>query len=110
MANFETKDEKTKELIGRAAAEFFKQESNRESLITVTRTDIFDKGKKATVFITVFPTEKEAEALAFTKRKRSDFRKRLKSETGLVNIPFIDVLIDEGEKNRQKINDLSMNI
>jgi ribosome-binding factor A len=100
------KDEKTKAIILKAAAEFFKRKSDRTSMITVTRTEVLDRGKKALVYISVYPSEKEADALAFSKRKRSELHKFLIEETGLPLIPFVDVVIDFGEKNRQRLDSL----
>lgn len=100
------KDEKIKAIIQEAAAEFFKKESDRTSMITVTRVELADRGKKALIFISVFPEEKEADAIAFSKRRRSDLYKFLNTNTGLSYVPFVDVLIDIGEKNRQKLDKL----
>jgi ribosome-binding factor A len=62
--------------------------------------------KKATVYITVLPSSKENAALSFVKRKRADLRDFLKKNMEVKVIPFIDIAIDEGEKNRQKIDEL----
>ena len=102
------KDNRTKEIIGRTASKFFELESNKTSLITVTNVEIFAKGKEAKIFITVFPTEKEQEALEFLKRKRTELRAYIKKETRLQILPYLDILIDQGEKNRQRIEQISL--
>ena len=43
----------------------------------------------------------------FAKRKRSEFRDYLKTESRLFKLPFVDFELDLGEKNRQKIDSLS---
>jgi ribosome-binding factor A len=65
--------------------------------------------KRATIYITVLPIDKEKTALEFAKRKRADLRQFLKKNMPIKIIPFIDIAIDMGEKNRQKIDELLRN-
>lgn len=95
------------EAMRQSAAEFLGRESNRTSLITVTRVEIADNLKRATIFLTVLPDSEEEAALAFAKRKRGIFRGILEKELRLNPLPFIDFAIDEGEKNRQRLDELS---
>ena len=88
------------------AAEYLGRENNRTSLITVISCNTSPDLKKATIFITVLPTSKEHDALDFAKRKRAEIRDYLKKKMNLKIIPFLDIRIDEGEKNRQKIDEL----
>jgi len=53
------KDEKFTSLISRFAAEYFGMESSRDSMITITRTEIFDRGRRALVLFTTLPKEKK---------------------------------------------------
>ena len=91
------------------AAEYLSREDNRTSLITVISCNTSPDLKKATIFINVLPNKKEHDALDFTKRKRPEIRDYLKKKMNLKVIPFLDVRIDEGEKNRQKIDELLRN-
>ncbi|MDP3996447.1 MAG: ribosome-binding factor A [bacterium] len=100
-------EDKTKRIIRDSAADFLSREANRYALITVTDVKLKDRGTKATIFITVLPTEYENASLDFTKRKRSDLRDFLKSHVRLRKIPFLDFEIDKGERNRQRIDELS---
>ncbi len=100
-------EQKVNELLRQKAAEFLQLNSNKTSLITVTNAIVSDDGKTATVYVSVFPVEKEEAALDFMKRNRPDFKHFLKEEARLRVIPFVDFRIDVGEKNRQKIDDLS---
>ncbi len=88
------------------AAEFLGRENNRTSLITVTSATCSPDLKRATIFITVLPSSKEKPALDFVKRKRRELREFLKKNLPIKGIPFIDIAIDLGEKNRQKIDEL----
>ena len=90
-------------------AEFLSKENNKTSLITVTSADCSPDLKRATIYITVLPTSKERTALEFAKRKRPDFRDFLKKNMATKTIPFLDIEIDKGEKNRQKIDELLRN-
>jgi len=103
------RNEKVRNLIKELSAQFLGRENNRTSLITVTDCNTSPDLKKATIFFTVLPTSKEHDALEFSKRKRSELREFLKKNMNIKIIPFIDFAIDNGEKNRQKIDELLRN-
>lgn len=100
------RNEKIANLIKELSAKFLGKENNRTSLITVTSCNTSPDLKRATVFITVLPEEKEHDALDFAKRKRGELREFLKKNLQIKTIPFIEIAIDKGEKNRQKIEEL----
>ncbi|OGI74479.1 hypothetical protein A3D42_03345 [Candidatus Nomurabacteria bacterium RIFCSPHIGHO2_02_FULL_41_18] len=100
------RNEKVTKLIKEISAEFLSRESSRASLISVSGTSISPDLRRATVFITVFPENKEKTALLFVKRKRRELRELLKKRLTIKTIPFIEIEIDRGEKNRQKIDEL----
>lgn len=97
---------KVANLIKELGAQFFGRENNKTSLITITACSVSPDMKRATLFMTVFPDAKEHDALEFVKRKRSELREFLKKNMKIKTIPFIDIAIDLGEKNRQKIDEL----
>lgn len=98
--------EKVANYLKELTAEFLGRENNRTSLITVTSASCSPDMKRATIFITVLPTEKEKTALEFAKRKRPELREFFKKKLTTKNIPFIDIALDLGEKHRQKIDEL----
>lgn len=100
------RNEKVANQIKELAAKFLGRENNRTSLITVMRATTSPDLKRATIFITVLPNSKEKSALDFVKRKLKDLREYLKKNMPVKIIPFLDVAIDLGEKNRQKIDEL----
>jgi ribosome-binding factor A len=100
------RNEKVANQIKELAAQFLGRENNRSSLITVTASTVSPDLKRATIFITVFPNFKEQAALNFIKRKLKELREFLKKNMPIKIIPFLDVAIDLGEKNRQKIDEL----
>ncbi len=101
--------EKVSTLIRELAAQYLARENNKTSLITVTKVTVSPDLKNATIYITVIPDDKENTALLFAKRKRSDIRDYLKQNMETRMIPFLDIMIDKGEKNRQKIDELLRN-
>jgi len=100
------RQEKVSELIKELAASYLLSEANRSPMITVTRVDVSPDMSKSTVYLSVFPEDKEGEALAFAKRKLREFREHVKSKTSFKRVPFFDFVIDNGEKNRQRIDEL----
>ena len=76
-------------------------------LITVTRAELADDYKNVTVFFSVLPQTLEEAALKVVKRARSDFRDYIKKHSLLHPIPTIDFEIDYGEKNRQRVDELT---
>jgi ribosome-binding factor A len=103
------RQEKIANFIKELSAEFLEREGNNTSLITVTSCTVSPDMKRGTVFITVLPDSKEHDALEFAKRKRGELRDHLKKNMKIKIIPFIDIEIDKGEKNRQKIDELLRN-
>ena len=103
------RSEKVANYLKELTADFLGRENNKTSLITVTSATCSPDLKRATIFITVFPTEKEKVALEFAKRKRPELREFFKKNMTTKNIPFVDIAIDLGEKHRQKIDELLRN-
>ncbi len=101
------KDDKIKEIIRELAAQFFSRESNRTSMITVTGVDLYSRGGKAVILITVLPENQEETALAFAHRQLTDFKAFVQDHSRIARIPFFEVEIDKGEKNRQKLDEIA---
>jgi ribosome-binding factor A len=99
--------DKIEHLIQKLAGEFIERESNRNSLITVTRVYLPSDMTRAIIMCTVLPQEQEEQALNFLKRMRSDFKEYFKKHVKMGQIPFFDFEIDKGEKLAQRIRDLS---
>lgn len=102
-----TQEERIVTLIKERAAAFLGHESVPGALITVTRVILSKNLKNATIFFTVYPEKKEVKILETLKRRRSDFREHAKKNMSLKHIPFFEFAIDMGEKNRQRIDELS---
>jgi ribosome-binding factor A len=101
------KESKLKELIKTLAADFFSKESNRKSLITITGVEIKSRGEKAIILFTVMPENQETAALEFMHRQLSDFRGYVTENSRMMRVPYFNVKIDFGEKNRQHIDEIA---
>lgn len=95
------------EILAHLAADFFARESNGQSLVTVTHADVSPDLKNVSIFFTVLPETFEDKVLQFAKRSRTDFRDYVKSHAAMKFLPTFDFEIDYGEKNRQRIDDLT---
>jgi ribosome-binding factor A len=88
------------------ASTFVNLESNRTSLITVTRVDLTPAGDKVTFFVTVFPEEAEGPAIGFLMRKRGECRTYLKTHAPMKRIPHVEFALDEGDRKRRRVDEL----
>ncbi len=91
----------------RSAARFLEAESNHTSLITVMRVELAPKNQRATVLLSVLPESEEEKALEFANRRAGAFRRFLGQAARMRRLPEIAFALDHGEKNRQRIDELS---
>ena len=98
--------EKIANHIRELSALFIEKEAGNTSMITVTRVSLSSDNKYATIFVSVLPREKENAAHGFIKRNLGEMRKFITQKLPINPIPYLDVKIDEGEKHRQKIEEL----
>ena len=101
------KDDKIKELLRVLAAEFYSRESNRTSLITITNVVLRSRNSWATILFTVLPETQEAAAFDFMHRQLSEFREYVGEHARIMRVPFFEVAVDKGEKNRQRLDEVS---
>ncbi len=101
------RSEKIREALHKVAAEFLSREAGRQSLITVTNTMVSDDGRRGTVYITVLPESAENAALGFANRSRGELADFFKTRIRGVFPPRIEFVLDRGEKNRQRLDELS---
>ena len=103
----EIKREKIGEIIHRMAAEFVRDEASGASLLTITRVELSPTGKEAKIYFTTLPESEEDTALKFLIRKIPEFKKYVGDESRIGLVPRIDFKIDYGERNRQRLDELS---
>lgn len=82
------------EAISHAASEFINRESNRRSMITVTKVVLDKRGKRADIFVSVFPEKDTHAATDFLNRQRNEFREYLKTHTRLHTLPYATFFAD----------------
>ena len=99
--------EKLEEALRETAAEFLSREAGRKSLITVTRVVLNEKGTHANIMITVLPESSEESAALFANRHRKEFGDFFEKRIRGARLPHISFEIDRGEKNRQRLDELS---
>lgn len=99
--------EKVESALQKVVGEFINNEAGPMSLITVTRVTFNEKSKQAMVFLSVLPEDQEEKALAFTKRKSSELREHVRETAKLSVLPIFEFVIDIGEKNRQRVEDIA---
>lgn len=102
----EYRTEKITNHIKELSATFIEKEAGPTSMITVTRVVLSTDNKRAKIMISVLPREKEQAAYGFIRRNLGELRKYVSKGLKINPIPFLEVAIDEGEKNRQRIDEL----
>jgi len=107
MAN---RKEKVESVLHVTAAEFLAREASRQSLITVTRTEVSDDGKRATIFLSILPDSAARAALGFANRNIHEFIRFFKTHTRGIMPPHIEFVLDKGEKHRQRIDEISLGL
>jgi ribosome-binding factor A len=92
------------------AADFLARQSNRTSLMTVTRVMLSDDQKRVDILLSVLPKSAEKAALIFANRMTTEFKEYIKAHSRIRILPRIHFSPDLGEENRQRISELLENI
>jgi ribosome-binding factor A len=95
------------QLLKETAAHFFREASDKTSMITVTNADVSPDLASATVYISVYPDEQQDKALSFARGATRRLKEYIKKHTALARVPSVSVAIDEGELNRRRIEEIS---
>lgn len=96
--------------IAEKVSQFINEQSNRQSLITITNVKVSNDDSVAVCYVSIIPDEQSSIGLAFLKRKTFELKQYLQKNTRWRRIPNIRFEIDDGEKNRQKIEEISKNL
>lgn len=99
--------EKVQEAVREVAAEFLAKEASPQSLITVTQVWLSGDARRANIYISVLPETAENAALAFANRNRRELAEFFRTRIRGVFPPHFEFKIDRGEKNRQRLDELS---
>jgi ribosome-binding factor A len=101
---------RVEEEIRKVVAQYIEQESNRDALISVTRVVLSDKMNQGIVYISVLPENKEQAVVYFLTRNGSHVKKYLQKKIPYLRTVFLEYVIDHGEKNRLRMDELSREI
>lgn len=104
------RENRAEAMIVELAAKYIAREAGRGTLITPLRADVSPDRKNATIFVSVFPDSDADHALAFLKRHKDLFRNSLKRNARLAILPYITWELDYGEKNRQRLDEVSRGV
>jgi ribosome-binding factor A len=97
--NAQRHDQRASEEIAHEAAKWIRSEASTQSLITVTRATVADRGTHATIYVSIFPEEEIRPGLAFLTRSTRDFSLHLRT-TRIRPIPQVEFLLEDGTANK----------
>ena len=101
------RNERIQEAVRTVAAEFLVKEATPQSLITVTQVWLSSDAQRADIFISVLPESAESAALSFANRNRRELADFFRTRIRGIFPPHFEFKIDKGEKNRQRLDELS---
>lgn len=90
------RDKRLASLIKRLAAEFLEREIAAEFILTVNRAALEAAGGRAKIYVTIFPDQAETRGMSEARRLRRPLQLFLRSQLGLKNTPYLDILLDDG--------------
>ncbi len=94
------------EAIREQSANWIQRNSSGSSLVTVTGVEVYNRGRRARILVTVMPENQEKAVMDFLKRNVADMRSYIGKNIKSHAVPFLDVDIDIGTKNLERIDEL----
>jgi ribosome-binding factor A len=88
------RDERLLSSLSQAVAEFISRESNRTSLITVTKVELANHDSLARIFVSVLPVEQAHAAIDFLTRQEKEARDFLKKRIQMRIFPKLVFQLD----------------
>src|SRR3989338_961631 len=107
MRHTSYRKEKLPELLKRLAAEFIEREWNFSSLITVTGAHISSNQQSVDILYTVLPENEENAVKKFLDLNKRVFMSFVDTHARIGRMPEVKFTLDVGEKNRQRIEEIS---
>jgi ribosome-binding factor A len=96
--------EKLASVYKKLAGDFLNQESNRQSMPTITDALVSNDGRSVHILLTVLPEKKTQAVLDFLNRNKKEFGFYVKKNSRIGRLPRFDFLVDKGEYNRQALD------
>ena len=81
--------------IRKYTAEYISREASRQSMITVTRSELSSDGKRMVLYISVLPNRAEPIAMDFLKRHQDDIREYVKTHSKVQRVPWLRFSLDK---------------
>lgn len=81
-------------------------ENTLPALTTIMYVDVSPDLKSATVYVSIFPEDKEVDVLNLLNKKISDLKRYVNSKLKMKFLPTFKFEIDRGEKQRRRIDEL----
>lgn len=101
---------RVEEEVRKVVAEYIERESNRDALISVTRVTLGEKMTHGIIYVSVLPESKETAVTHFLTRNGAHIKKFLREKIPHMRSPFLEFVIDTGEKNRLRIDEISRDV
>lgn len=99
--------EKFSSLLAQLISGYIQKHIQSESkATTLTRLDVSDDFKKVVIFVTMYPEETQRKTLESLKKDLPELRKEIGKKLKMRFLPSFEFVIDEGEKNRMKIEEI----
>ncbi len=100
------RQEKMKSLLRRLVSEFLLRMDFKNQIISVMEVRISENLRFAKIFLSVYPEKESEKILESVKSKTGEIKKYLASKVKIKFMPEMEFKIDEGEKNRQRIEEI----
>ncbi len=100
------RQEKMKSLLRKLISEFLLRVDFEKKIISVTEVQISENLRFAKIFLSVYPENGALKILESVKSKTGEIKKYLASKIKIKFMPEVEFIIDAGEKNRQRIEEL----
>lgn len=98
--------EKIASLLKKIISEFILRLGLKDIFVTITRLELSGDLKNCKIFISVYPEEGEAQVFSKLRSEMKNLIAHVKEKTELKFLPRFEFKVDEGEKNRQKIEEI----
>jgi ribosome-binding factor A len=102
--------EKLISAIREAAGKYLAEKRFEKAMVTVTSVDLNKNFKRANICVSIFPEDKEKKITQKLNRGKGLFAKYIKKNTRISLVPILSFSVDEGEKHRQRIDEVSKEI
>lgn len=101
--------EKVASLLKKIISEFILRLGFKNVFMTITHLEVTKDLKNCKIFVSIYPTENESQAFSKLNGEMNSLVKCVKEKTKLKFLPRFEFRIDEGEKKRQKIEEILRN-